>query len=56
MGFIYLHEIEQRNLAIALNGAGKGLRGRDNGGDLTKIQYKSNRNCQYESPCIMNIS
>jgi hypothetical protein len=27
MDFIYLYEREQRNLAIALSGAGRGLRG-----------------------------
>jgi hypothetical protein len=26
------------------------LRGRDDGGNVTKVQYKSNWNCHYESP------
>jgi hypothetical protein len=26
------------------------LRGRDNGGDVTNVQCKSNQNCHYESP------
>jgi hypothetical protein len=26
------------------------LRGRDNRGNVTNVQYKSNRNCPYESP------
>jgi hypothetical protein len=31
MEFIYLYEIEERNLAIALSGMGKGFRGREVG-------------------------
>jgi hypothetical protein len=37
-------------LAIASSGVGKGLRGRDNGGDLTNVQYKPIWNCDNESP------
>jgi hypothetical protein len=40
MDFIYLYEIEQRKkkpLAIALSGAGRRLRGREDGGDLTNV-------------------
>jgi hypothetical protein len=40
----------KKPLAIASSGTGKGLRGRDNGGDLTNVQYKPVLNCQYESP------
>jgi hypothetical protein len=29
---------------------GKGLRGRDDGGNVNNVQYKSNRNCHYKSP------
>jgi hypothetical protein len=46
----------QKPLAIALSGVGMGLTGRDDGGDLTNVQYKPNLNCHYESPHIMNIS
>jgi hypothetical protein len=46
--FIYFYEIEQRNLAIALSGAGKELRGRDSKGDLTNVQYKPIWNCHSE--------
>jgi hypothetical protein len=36
MDFIYLYEIEQKKpLAIALNGVGRELRGRNDGGDVT---------------------
>jgi hypothetical protein len=27
---------------------GRGLRGRDDGGNVNNVQYKSNGNCQYE--------
>jgi hypothetical protein len=56
--FIYLYETEQKKpLAVALSAAGKELRGRNNGGDVTNVQYKPNQNCHYEShPCIMFIS
>jgi hypothetical protein len=58
MDFIYLHETELRkSLAIALSWVVRRLRGRDDGGNVNNIQYKSIRNCHYESlPCIMNIS
>jgi hypothetical protein len=39
-------------LAIALNGAGRGLRGRDNGGNVNNVQYKSNQYCHYEYPPV----
>jgi hypothetical protein len=42
MDFIYLYEIEQRKLAIASRGAGRGLRWRDDGDNITNIQYKPN--------------
>jgi hypothetical protein len=33
------------------------LRGRDDGRNVTNVQYKSNHNCHYKSlPSIMNIS
>jgi hypothetical protein len=40
----------KKPLATAPSGAGRGLRGRDDGGDVTNVQYKSNQNCHYESP------
>jgi hypothetical protein len=40
----------KKPLAIALSGAGRGLRGRDNGSNVNNVQYKSNRNCHYETP------
>jgi hypothetical protein len=43
-------------LAIALIGMGRGLRGRDDGGNINNEQYMSNWSCHYESPYIMNIS
>jgi hypothetical protein len=33
-----------------LSGVGRELRGRDNGGNVNNVQYKSNQNCHYESP------
>jgi hypothetical protein len=46
---------QKKPLAIALSGVGRGLRGRDNGGNANNVQYKSNQNCHYEFPLIMNI-
>jgi hypothetical protein len=37
-------------IVIFLSGAGRGLRGRDGRGDLTKVQYKPIWNCHNESP------
>jgi hypothetical protein len=54
--FIYLCETTKKPLAIALSGMGRGLRGRDDGGKVNNVQYKINRNCLYETPCILNIS
>jgi hypothetical protein len=39
---------------IALIGAGRGLKGRDDGGNVTNVRCKSNQNYHYESPHIMN--
>jgi hypothetical protein len=33
---------------------GRGLRGREDGSDLSNVQCKPNWNCHYDSPCIMN--
>jgi hypothetical protein len=33
-----------------LGGVERGLRGRDDGGNVNNVQYKSNQNCHYESP------
>jgi hypothetical protein len=44
-------------LAIALSGVVRGLRERDDGGNVNNVQYKSNLNCHYKSPpLIMNMS
>jgi hypothetical protein len=32
-----------------IDGVGRGLRGRDDGNNVTNEQYKSNPNCHYES-------
>jgi hypothetical protein len=40
----------KKPLAIALSGVGRGLRGRDDGGNVNNVQYKSNQNCHYEFP------
>jgi hypothetical protein len=44
------HNKETSWNSFALSGAGRGLMDRDNGGDVTNIQYKPNWNCHYESP------
>jgi hypothetical protein len=43
-------------LAVALNGVGRGLKERYNGGNVNNVQYKFNQNCHYKSSHIMNIS
>jgi hypothetical protein len=40
----------KKPLAIALSGEGRGLRGRDDGCDVTNVHYKFNWNFHYESP------
>jgi hypothetical protein len=40
----------KKHLAMALSGAGRGLRERDGGGDLTNVQYKFICNCHNEFP------
>jgi hypothetical protein len=40
----------KKPLAIAVSGVGKALRGRDDGGNINNVQYKSNQNCHDESP------
>jgi hypothetical protein len=42
----------KKPLAIALNGVGRRLRR----GNVANVQYKSNWNCHYKSPHIINIS
>jgi hypothetical protein len=42
----------RKPLAIAFSGVGRGLKERDNGGNVTNVQYKSNRNCHYETPLV----
>jgi hypothetical protein len=49
--FIYLCETELKNPpAIASTGAGGGMRGRDDGGNVNNVQYKANQNSHYEFP------
>jgi hypothetical protein len=45
----------KKPLAIAFSGVERELRGRDDGSNVNNVKYKSNWNCHYESPCIMNI-
>jgi hypothetical protein len=47
---ILIQNRSKKPLAVALSGAGRWLRGRDGGGDLTNVQYKPIQNCHYESP------
>jgi hypothetical protein len=42
----------KKPLAIALNGAGRGSRDRDDGSNVTVVQFKSNQSCHYESTPI----
>jgi hypothetical protein len=42
----------KKPLAIALSGSGREVRGREDGDDLTNVQYKPNQNCHYESPSV----
>jgi hypothetical protein len=43
-------------LALALSGAGKGLKGEDGRDDLNNVQCKPIQNCHNESPLYKNIS
>jgi hypothetical protein len=49
----------EKPLAIALSGVRRGLRVRDDEGNVSNVQYKSNQNCHYASPpyneCILII-
>jgi hypothetical protein len=47
---ILIRNRTKKPLAIALSGAGRGLRGRDNGGDVTNVQYRSIQNYHKDSP------
>jgi hypothetical protein len=42
----------EKPLAIVL----RGLRGRDDVGNINNVQHESNQKCHYESPHIMNLS
>jgi hypothetical protein len=53
---IFIWNRTKKPLAIALSGVGRGLRERDGGGNLTKVQYKLIWNYHNESPCTTNIS
>jgi hypothetical protein len=56
----WLHTLIQNRTikppTIALSEAGRWLRERDGGGDLTNVQYKPIWNCHNESSHTMNIS
>jgi hypothetical protein len=47
---IFILNRTKKLLAIALSGVGRGLSGRNDGGDVTNVQYRSNQKCHYESP------
>jgi hypothetical protein len=40
----------KKPLATALNVVERELKQRDNGGNVTNVQYKPNYNCHYKSP------
>jgi hypothetical protein len=42
----------KKPFAITLSAAGRRLRGRDDGGSVDNVQYKSNQNFHYESPSV----
>jgi hypothetical protein len=44
MDFIYLYETTKKPLAIALSGVERELKGRDNGGNVNKVQYSPHQN------------
>jgi hypothetical protein len=41
---------KKKPLAMASSGVGTGLRGKDNVGNVTNVQYKSNWNCHMNAP------
>jgi hypothetical protein len=49
---IPLRNITKISLAISVSRVGRGLRGSDNGSDVTSEQYKPTQNCHYESPHV----
>jgi hypothetical protein len=42
----------KKTLAIAFSGMGRALMGREDGDDLTNVQYKPNWNCHYKYPTV----
>jgi hypothetical protein len=46
--------LPKKSLAVALGGVGRGLRGKDYGGNVNNVQYKSDWNCHFESPTPYN--
>jgi hypothetical protein len=42
----------KKPLAIVFSEVGRKVRGRDDGGNVTNVQYKPNWNCHYESPPV----
>jgi hypothetical protein len=55
---ILIRNRTKKPFAIALSGVGRKLRGGEDEGDLTNVQYKPNWNCHYESshPQVKPIS
>jgi hypothetical protein len=47
---IFIWNRTKKPLAIALSGEGREMKGRDDGGNLTNVQYNPNYNFHYESP------
>jgi hypothetical protein len=40
----------KKPLVIALSGTRRGLKSREEEGNVNNVQYKTNQNCHYESP------
>jgi hypothetical protein len=49
-GLHILYETTKKPLAIASSGVGRWPKGRDDGGNVNNVQYKSNQNGHYETP------
>jgi hypothetical protein len=55
--FIYCMKQNEETSCNCFMWGREGVEGRDNGGDVTNVQCKSNQNCHDESPpCITNVS
>jgi hypothetical protein len=49
---IPIWNITKKALAIDWSEVGRRLRGRDDGGNVNNIQYKSDQNCHFEFPSV----